>query len=129
MIFEDNGPGIPNVEQAMQAGWSSGRSLGMGLPGAKRLMDEMEIQSEVGKGTIVTVRKWLRRVLRETTMEPPAPADVEIAHPSGGGAAGRAAKAMSLAARIARSRPSEEVGAGSAGTGLQPDQARARAAR
>ena len=60
LTFEDSGPGIPNVEQAMEAGWSSGRSLGMGLPGAKRLMDEMEIHSEVGKGTTVTVRKWLR---------------------------------------------------------------------
>ena len=60
LIFEDSGPGIANVDQAMEAGWSSGRSLGMGLPGAKRLMDELEIHSEVGKGTTVTVRKWLR---------------------------------------------------------------------
>lgn len=61
LTFEDKGPGIADVEQAMQEGYSTGGGLGMGLPGTKRLMDEMEIQSEVGKGTTVTVRKWRRR--------------------------------------------------------------------
>jgi serine/threonine-protein kinase RsbT len=59
--FMDQGPGIPDVHLAMQDGFSSSGGLGLGLPGAKRLMDEMEIQSEPGKGTVVTVRKWLRK--------------------------------------------------------------------
>ena len=58
LVFADRGPGIDNVEQAMQEGYTTGGGLGMGLPGTKRLMDEMEICSERGKGTTVTVRKW-----------------------------------------------------------------------
>lgn len=61
LTFEDHGPGIADVEQAMQAGYSTGAGLGLGLPGAKRLMDEMEVRSKVGDGTTVTLRKWLRR--------------------------------------------------------------------
>ena len=57
---EDKGPGIPDVELAMQDGYSTNKSLGQGLPGTKRLMDEFEIKSEVGVGTTVTIRKWLR---------------------------------------------------------------------
>jgi serine/threonine-protein kinase RsbT len=60
VVARDEGPGIPNVEQAMQDGYSTGTGLGLGLPGAKRLMDEFEIVSEVGKGTTVTVKKWGR---------------------------------------------------------------------
>jgi len=60
LIFEDEGPGIPDVEKALEAGYTSGKGLGLGLPGSKRLMDEMKITSVVGKGTTVTVRKWLR---------------------------------------------------------------------
>jgi serine/threonine-protein kinase RsbT len=60
--FEDRGPGITDVEQAMQEGYTTGDGLGMGLPGAKRLMDEFEIASEIGTGTIVTARKWHRRL-------------------------------------------------------------------
>jgi serine/threonine-protein kinase RsbT len=60
LSFEDNGPGIADIDQAMQEGYSTGGGLGMGLPGAKRLMDEIEIQSEVSKGTTVLVRKWRR---------------------------------------------------------------------
>jgi serine/threonine-protein kinase RsbT len=56
--FEDHGPGIADVNEALREGYTTGGGLGMGLPGAKRLMDEMEIQSAVGKGTTVTVRKW-----------------------------------------------------------------------
>jgi serine/threonine-protein kinase RsbT len=59
--FEDNGPGIPDVEQAMTRGYSTSRGLGLGLPGAQRLMDEMEVHSVVERGTTVTVRKWLRK--------------------------------------------------------------------
>ncbi|HZD61042.1 MAG TPA: ATP-binding protein, partial [Anaerolineae bacterium] len=54
-------PGIPNVELAMQDGYSTGHGLGLGLPGVKRLMDEFEIVSHVGKGTTVVVKKWSRR--------------------------------------------------------------------
>ena len=54
----DGGPGIPDVELAMQDGYSTGGGLGSGLPGARRLMDEFEIVSKVGDGTVVTMRKW-----------------------------------------------------------------------
>jgi serine/threonine-protein kinase RsbT len=58
VIARDAGPGIPNVESAMQDGFSTGGGLGLGLPGAKRLMDEFEIVSKVGQGTTITLRKW-----------------------------------------------------------------------
>ena len=58
VVARDNGPGIPNIEQAMQGGYSTSRSLGLGLPGVKRLMDQFEIVSTLGEGTTVTVRKW-----------------------------------------------------------------------
>jgi serine/threonine-protein kinase RsbT len=61
LTFEDRGPGISDIEQAMEAGYTSGGGLGMGLPGAKRLMDEFEIASEIGRGTIVTAKKWHKR--------------------------------------------------------------------
>jgi len=60
VIARDEGPGIPDIELAMRDGFSTGKSLGLGLPGAKRLMDEFEIQSEIGKGTTITMRKWAR---------------------------------------------------------------------
>jgi serine/threonine-protein kinase RsbT len=56
----DSGPGIPDSDQAMRDGFSTGKSLGLGLPGAKRLMDEFEIASQVGQGTTITMKKWLR---------------------------------------------------------------------
>jgi serine/threonine-protein kinase RsbT len=58
--FEDQGPGIPDVERAMEMGYTTSGGLGLGLPGVKRLMDEMEIESAVGKGTRVIVKKWRR---------------------------------------------------------------------
>jgi len=58
LIFEDQGPGIPNIEAAMSNGFSTGRGLGYGLPGSKRLVDEFKIESEVGRGTRVTVLRW-----------------------------------------------------------------------
>ena len=58
VVARDKGPGIPNIEQAMQGGYSTSRSLGLGLPGVKRLMDQFEIVSTLGEGTTVTVRKW-----------------------------------------------------------------------
>jgi len=60
IVFEDRGPGIEDVELALQEGYTTSGGLGLGLPGAKRLMDEMEIETEEGKGTRVTVRKWRR---------------------------------------------------------------------
>lgn len=58
IVARDLGPGIPDVELAMMDGFSTGGSLGLGLPGAKRLMDEFEIVSTVGQGTTVTMKKW-----------------------------------------------------------------------
>jgi serine/threonine-protein kinase RsbT len=60
IICQDEGPGIPDIELAMQDGFSTSKSMGMGMPGAKRLMDEFEIESEMGIGTTVIIRKWLR---------------------------------------------------------------------
>jgi serine/threonine-protein kinase RsbT len=60
LVFVDAGPGIADLDEAMKAGFSTSGGLGLGLPGAKRLMDEMEIETRVGAGTKVTVRKWLR---------------------------------------------------------------------
>ncbi len=64
VIASDRGPGIPNIKMAMQDGYSTGKSLGLGLPGARRLMDEFEIVSEVGKGTKVTMKKWVQNHAR-----------------------------------------------------------------
>lgn len=58
LIFEDQGPGISNIEAAMRDGFSTGRGLGFGLPGSKRLVDEFQIESERGRGTRVTVLRW-----------------------------------------------------------------------
>ncbi|MCL0035810.1 anti-sigma regulatory factor [Dehalococcoidia bacterium] len=60
IVASDSGPGIADIELAMQDGYTSGNGLGVGLPGTKRLMDEFEIKSEVGKGTRVMIRKWGR---------------------------------------------------------------------
>lgn len=60
LVARDEGPGIANVEQAMQDGFSTGGGLGLGLPGVGRLMDELEVVSAPGQGTTVTARRWLR---------------------------------------------------------------------
>jgi serine/threonine-protein kinase RsbT len=60
VVARDDGPGIPNPELAMRDGYSTARSLGMGLPGARRLMDEFELTSALGQGTTVTMKKWER---------------------------------------------------------------------
>jgi serine/threonine-protein kinase RsbT len=60
LTFEDHGPGIPDVQKAMEPGFTTGRGMGLGLPGSKRLMDEMTIQSAAGQGTTIEIRKWLR---------------------------------------------------------------------
>ena len=59
IVAEDHGPGIPDVAEALQYGFAARRGIGVGLPGAKWLMDEFEIISKPGKGTKVTMRKWL----------------------------------------------------------------------
>ncbi|WP_307868291.1 anti-sigma regulatory factor [Umezawaea beigongshangensis] len=58
--FRDEGPGIPDVSLALADGWSSGKGLGLGLSGARRLVDEFDLDTEVGRGTSVTVVKWKR---------------------------------------------------------------------
>ncbi|HYC00317.1 MAG TPA: anti-sigma regulatory factor [Candidatus Limnocylindrales bacterium] len=58
LTFEDQGPGIRDLELAMTDGWTTGAGLGKGLPGAKRLVNEFEITSEVGKGTRVAITRW-----------------------------------------------------------------------
>lgn len=60
VIARDRGPGIADIERAMQDGYSTSRGLGLGLPGCKRLMDEFSLVSEVGKGTEITMTKWER---------------------------------------------------------------------
>ena len=59
LTFEDEGPGIENIDLALKNGYSRSNSLGLGLPGSKRLMDEFYITSIVGKGTTVIIKKWL----------------------------------------------------------------------
>jgi serine/threonine-protein kinase RsbT len=58
LVFKDSGPGISDIPLAMKDGYSSGKSLGLGLPGAKRLVNDFSITSEVNKGTVVTIIKW-----------------------------------------------------------------------
>jgi serine/threonine-protein kinase RsbT len=58
LTFADQGPGIPDIEQALQDGWTSGTGLGMGLSGTRRLVNEFAIDSAPGKGTRVTITKW-----------------------------------------------------------------------
>jgi serine/threonine-protein kinase RsbT len=58
LVFEDQGPGIPNIELAMREGYTSGNGLGLGLPGARRLSNEFHIDSRPGEGTRVTIARW-----------------------------------------------------------------------
>lgn len=58
LSFNDAGPGIPDIGMALKDGFSTGKSLGLGLPGARRLVNEFNIKSEVGKGTEVIIIKW-----------------------------------------------------------------------
>jgi serine/threonine-protein kinase RsbT len=61
LVFEDQGPGIADVERAMKDGYSTANSMGLGLGGTRRLVNEFELHSEPGKGTKVTVTQWKRR--------------------------------------------------------------------
>jgi serine/threonine-protein kinase RsbT len=58
IIAQDHGPGIRDIEQALQIGFSTAGGLGLGLPGVRRLMDEFDIQSDLGQGTTVRITKW-----------------------------------------------------------------------
>lgn len=58
VIFEDHGPGIADIEQALKDGFTSGKGMGLGLGGAKRLVSEFNIVSKVGEGTCITITKW-----------------------------------------------------------------------
>jgi serine/threonine-protein kinase RsbT len=60
IVAHDEGPGIADIFSAMQDGYSTSGGLGLGLPGSKRLMDEFEVVSAVGKGTTITMKKWVR---------------------------------------------------------------------
>ncbi len=60
VVAQDAGPGIPDVDLAMQTGYSTSGSLGLGLPGVRRLMDHVDIESKVGQGTTVVAKKWKR---------------------------------------------------------------------
>jgi serine/threonine-protein kinase RsbT len=60
IVVSDQGPGIADISQVMQDGYSSRKGMGIGLPGTKRLMDEFEIRSKIGTGTTVTMKKWNR---------------------------------------------------------------------
>ena len=59
IVAHDEGPGIPDLDLALQDGYSTSNSLGLGLPGTRRLMDEFDLDSVVGQGTTVTVKKWV----------------------------------------------------------------------
>lgn len=59
VVARDRGPGIPDIELAMQDGFSTSSGIGLGLPGARRLMDEFEVNSSAGEGTVVSMKKWV----------------------------------------------------------------------
>jgi serine/threonine-protein kinase RsbT len=61
LTFSDSGPGIPDIERAMQDGYTTGTGLGLGLSGSRRLMNEFEIHSEVGRGTTIVATRWRDR--------------------------------------------------------------------
>lgn len=60
VVCVDDGPGIPDITEAMEDGFTTGNGLGLGLPGAKRLVDEFEIESQTGLGTKISVTRWKR---------------------------------------------------------------------
>lgn len=60
IAFRDRGPGIPDIDRVLAGGYSTAKSLGLGVSGSRRLVDEFHIESQVGQGTVVTVTKWAR---------------------------------------------------------------------
>jgi serine/threonine-protein kinase RsbT len=73
VVARDSGPGISNVDAALRDGYASRGGLGLGLPGARRLMDEFDITSRLGEGTVVTMKKWRERDGLEPLPEPGRP--------------------------------------------------------
>jgi len=59
IVVKDHGPGIENLELALKGGYSTVGGLGFGLSGSKKLMDEFDIKTKIGEGTVVTIRKWI----------------------------------------------------------------------
>jgi serine/threonine-protein kinase RsbT len=62
VVARDSGPGIPDIDLAMRDGYTTGSGMGLGLPGARRLMDEFAIFSQVSEGTTVVMKKWTRGI-------------------------------------------------------------------
>ena len=58
LVFEDKGPGIPDLDLALTDGWTSGKGMGVGLSGSRRLVNEFDIHTVVGEGTRVTITRW-----------------------------------------------------------------------
>ena len=58
LVFEDHGPGIPDIDQALKDGFTTGSGMGLGLGGSKRLVNEFSIESKVGEGTRITIARW-----------------------------------------------------------------------
>ncbi len=58
IVARDQGPGIADIDRAMQDGYSTGKGLGLGLPGARRMMEEFQIDSRVGQGTTIVMKRW-----------------------------------------------------------------------
>lgn len=59
LVFEDKGPGIPDVDRALQDGYTTGNGMGMGLGGSRRLVNDFQIETKVGEGTRITIAKWI----------------------------------------------------------------------
>jgi len=58
LVFEDEGPGIPDIDLALTDGWTSGTGMGIGLSGSRRLVNDFELRTVVGQGTSVTITRW-----------------------------------------------------------------------
>jgi serine/threonine-protein kinase RsbT len=69
VVARDEGPGISDVQRALEEGYATGSGLGLGLPGSRRLMDEFNIETKPGRGTTVTMRKWRERDVLEVVRE------------------------------------------------------------
>ena len=104
LTFEDHGPGIPDLARAMESGFSTGKGMGLGLPGSKRLMDEFEIESTIGKGTRVTVENGCAHDMDANHVH-----KIPIAHQSDVGAGRRAAAELAQSLGFAEAA-GEEIG-------------------
>ncbi|HEX2234615.1 MAG TPA: anti-sigma regulatory factor [Thermoleophilaceae bacterium] len=125
VIARDAGPGIADVEQALRDGYSTSGGMGLGMPGAMRLMDDFDVASELGRGTTVTMTRWRRKPGAPAQQRPsvewaaspsgddvralfcPFPNGVLIAACAGLGGGEEASRAAATAASLLESRPSE----------------------